>query len=106
MPMRGTGRLEVPQQTLALGLTPPAVVVQALSGLLAPGINGLPQGSQVPFGVAHQRDEDFALASTLAAKAAHDLLQGLAQFLRLLTQGLGRRGALARNRLDEAKEFF
>jgi len=60
----------------------------------------------VPFGVAHQRDEDFALAATLAAKAAHDLLQGLAQLLRLLTQGLGRRGALARKRLEESKEFF
>jgi hypothetical protein len=33
-------------------------------------------------------------------------LQGLAQLLRLLTQGLGRRGALARHRLDESKEFF
>ena len=60
----------------------------------------------MPFGVAHQRDEDFALASTLAAKAAHDLLQGLVQLLRLLTQGLGRRGAVARDRLDESQEFF
>ena len=42
--MCGTGSLEVPQQTLALGLTPPAVLVQALSGLLAPGLNGLTQG--------------------------------------------------------------
>jgi hypothetical protein len=60
----------------------------------------------VPFGVAYQRDEDFALASTLAAKATHDLLQGLAQLLRLLTQGLGRQGAWACNRLDESKDFF
>ena len=58
------------------------------------------------FGVAHQSDKDFALASALPAKAAHDLFEGLAQLLGLLTQGLGRRRALARDRLNEAKEFF
>jgi len=44
VPMCGTGGLEVPKQTLALGLTPHAVLVQALSGLLAPCLNGLTQG--------------------------------------------------------------
>jgi len=60
----------------------------------------------VPLGFAHQFDEDFPLTSALAAKAAHGLVQVLAQFLRLLTQGLGRRGALACDRLDEAQAFF
>jgi len=44
VPMCGTGGLEVPKQTLALGLTPHAVLVHALSGLLAPCLNGLTQG--------------------------------------------------------------
>jgi mannitol/fructose-specific phosphotransferase system IIA component (Ntr-type) len=60
----------------------------------------------VSFGGTHQLDEDFALASALATKAAHDLLQALAQLLRLLTQGLGRWRALACDRLDEAQDFF
>ena len=58
------------------------------------------------FSFAHQFDKDFALASALSAKTAHDLLQGLAQLLPLLTQGLCWWRALARDRLDEAQEFF
>ena len=60
----------------------------------------------MPFGFAHQCDEDFALTSALAAKAAHDFFQALTQLLRLLAQGLGRRCALARDRLEEPEEFF
>lgn len=60
----------------------------------------------MPLGLAHQVDEDFALATALSAKAAHDLVQALAQLLGLLTQGLGWRRAWARDRLDEAKDFF
>src|SRR6516164_7622654 len=104
--MCGMGSLEVPPPPLALGLTPHAVLVQALSGLLAPGFNGVPQDEQVPFGFAHQLDKDCALASALAAKAAHDLLQDLAQLPGLLTHGLGWRGALAHDDLDEAQDFF
>ncbi len=54
------------------------------------------------FSFAHQRDKDFALTSALSAKTAHDLLQGLAQLLCLLIQGLGWWRALARDRLDES----
>jgi len=60
----------------------------------------------VPFRFTHQFDEDVALASALATKAAHDFFQALAQLLCLLTDDLGRRRALARDRLDEAQEFF
>jgi hypothetical protein len=42
--MGGTGGLQIAPQTLALGRTPPAVVMQAFSGVLAPGFNGMPQG--------------------------------------------------------------
>jgi hypothetical protein len=44
VPMGGTGGLQIAEQTLALGRTPPAVVMQAFSGLLAPGFKGMPQG--------------------------------------------------------------
>ncbi len=44
VPMGGTGGIQIAQQTLALGCTPPAVVMQACSGLLAPGFNGSPEG--------------------------------------------------------------
>jgi len=44
VPMGGTGGLQIAQQTLALGRTPPVVVMQAFSGVLAPGFNGIPQG--------------------------------------------------------------
>ena len=106
MPLRGAGSLEVPQQALALGRAPGAVVVQELSGLLHPALHGITQLAQVPLGCAHQLDKDFALASALAAKAAQDLFQGLAQCLSLDAQGLGRRGALTRDRLDASKIFF
>ena len=58
------------------------------------------------FGFAHQFDEDLALASALATKAAHDFFQVLMQLLGVLTQCLGRRRVLARDRLDEVQEFF
>lgn len=51
----------------------------------------------MPLGLAHQIDEDFAMATALAAKAVHDLFQALAQLLGLLTQGLGWRCALTRD---------
>jgi hypothetical protein len=84
VPMGGAGGLEVPQQTLALGVAPGAVLVQAGAGLLRPCLNGLAQLSQVSLGFTHQFDEDFALASALAAKTAHGLVEGLAQLLRVV----------------------
>ena len=60
----------------------------------------------MPLGLAHQLDEDLALAAALSAKAVHDLFQGPAELLALVTQGLGRRGALARDRLEESQGFF
>ena len=60
----------------------------------------------MPLGLAHQVDEDFALATALSAKAAHDLFQALAQLLGLMTQGLGWRRVLVCDRLDVSKDFF
>ena len=61
---------------------------------------------QVPFGLAYQLDEDFALAPALTAKAVHDLVQALVQLLRLGFQGRGGEGALLGNPFDEVKVFF
>jgi hypothetical protein len=44
VPMGGAGGLQVPQQPLALSLTPHTVLVQELSGVLAPGFQRLPEG--------------------------------------------------------------
>ena len=74
--------------------------------MLGPRLNGIAQLQQTPLGLAYQLDKDFALASALSAKTAHDLLQGLAQLLRLLPQGLCGWRALARDRLDESQDFF
>jgi hypothetical protein len=43
VPMGVACGLEVLKQALALGLTPGAVLVQALSGLLNPSFNGMTQ---------------------------------------------------------------
>ncbi len=101
LPMGSAGGFEVAQQALALGLTEGSRVVQKGLRLLGPGRNGLAEGQQVPFGLAHQRDEDFALAPTLPPKAPHNLLQGLVQLMRLVAQwGRGER-RLPRDPLDE-----
>jgi len=56
----------------------------------------------MPFRFTYQLDEDVALASALATKAAHDFFQALGELLCLVTQGLGRRRALVCDRHDES----
>jgi hypothetical protein len=60
----------------------------------------------VLFGLADQLDEDFALAPALAAKAPHDLLQGLLQLLSRVFQSWSWEGALLADPLDEVEDFF
>ena len=79
LPMRVARGLQVAQQALALRLAQVGVLVQERLGLLGRDRNGTAQVQQVLFSLAHQRDEDFALAPALAAKATHDLVQGLAE---------------------------
>ena len=50
---------------------------EVLLGLEAQGFDGFPQGKELLFGVTHQRHEDATLTSTTAAKAAHDLGEGV-----------------------------
>ncbi len=106
LPMGNAGGFQVAQQALALGLTEGSRVVQEGFRLLGPGLNGPAESQQVPFGLAHQRDEDFALAPALPTKTPHDLLQGLVQRMRLVAQwGRGER-RLPRDPLDELQAFF
>ena len=100
------GGFQVAQQALALGLTEGRRVEQECFRLLGPGLNGPPEVQQVPFGLAHQRDEDFALAPALPTKASHDLVQGLTQLTSLMVQrGRGERGLLG-DPFNELERFF
>ena len=106
LPMRVARGLQVTQQALALRLAQVGVLVQERFGLLGPGRNATAQVQQVLFGLAHQRDEDFALAPAPAAKATHDLVQGLVELLSGVLQARGRARALLADALDEVQEFF
>ena len=80
--------------------------MQERFGLLGPGRNATAQVQQVLFGLAHQRDEDFALAPAPAAKATHDLVQGLVELLSGVLQARGRARALLADPLEEVQHFF
>jgi hypothetical protein len=82
------------------------VLVQEVFGLLGPRLNGIAQVQQLPLGLAHQLDKDFALASALTAEPPHHLLQTLMQLMGLRAQGRGGNGALLAHALDEVKVFF
>jgi hypothetical protein len=74
VPMSVAGSLQLPKQAPALGLAPGAVLVQVFPGLRRPGRHGMAPREERPFGFAPQFDEDCALATALATKAAHDLV--------------------------------
>ena len=100
------GRLQVAKQVLTLSLAELGVLDQEGFGLLSPRLYGLIQVQQVTLGLTHQFDEDFALASTLAAETSHDFLQTLIALKRLRAQGRGGSGALLADSLDDMKVFF
>jgi len=106
LPMRVARGLQVASQALALRLAQVGVLVQERLCLLGPERNGTAQLQQVLCGLAHQRDQDFALAPALAAKATHDLVQGLVEFLSGVLQSRGRERALLADPLDEVQHFF
>lgn len=82
------------------------VLVQEGFGLLGPRLNGIAPLQQVPLGLAHQLDKDFALASALTAKTPHHLLQSLMQLMSLRAQGRSRPGTLLADARDEMEGFF
>jgi len=81
-------------------------VCEVLLGLEAQGFDGFPQGKELLFGVTHQRHEDATLTSTTAAKAAHDLGEGVLQALGLVLELGGPVVALLRDVVDERERFF
>ena len=56
--------------------------------------------------MTHQRHEDATLTSTTAAKAAHDLGEGVLQALGLVLELGGPVVALLRDVVDERERFF
>ena len=67
---------------------------------------GLSQVEQVLFGLAHQAEEDFALAPTLPTKTMHELLQSTLELVGLRLQRGRWGGRLVRNLRDELEDFF
>jgi hypothetical protein len=65
--------LQVALHALPLALGQMSRALEALLGRLGQCSDGASQCQKLLFGLAHQADEDFALAPALAAKAAHDL---------------------------------
>lgn len=104
--MRVAGGFQVATHARALGLTQVGSLVQACFGILCPVCNGTPQVSSLSCGLAHQRDEDCALAPALTATAPHDLVQGLVQRVRGGRQSRGWDRALLTDALDEVQDFF
>jgi len=106
VPIRVAGGCEIAQQTSTTGLIQVRGLAQEVLGLLGPGGNGTAQFKQLLFGLTHQRDEDFAVAPTLAAKAPHALLQRLVESLSGGLQSRGRDRALRADAFEEVQEFF
>ena len=69
------GCLQVAPQAFTLVLGQRGRTLEALLCSLCQHANGASQLQKLLFGLAHQADEDFALASALVAKAAHDLFE-------------------------------
>lgn len=80
--------------------------LETLLRRMGAGHDGLAKVEQVLFGLAHQTEEDFALATTLPTKAVHDLLQGMLELLGLRLQRGRWRGPLSRDLRDELENFF
>ena len=74
--------------------------------VLTKRLDGLAEIKELPFGVAHQRHEDAALPSALAAKSPHDLCQLLLQMLGLAPQEDGAAVASLRKSCNALKSFF
>ena len=79
---------------------------EVLLGLEAQGFDGFPQCKELLFGLTHQRHEDATLPSTTAAKAAHDLSEGVLQALGLVLELGSPAVALLRDVVDERERFF
>ena len=98
--MRVASGLQVATQALALDRTQGGRLVEEIVRFLGPGLNATAQVQQLLFRLAHQCDEDFALAPALPAKATHNLFEVLAQLLHVVLQCCGGQAALSGDPLD------
>ena len=89
-----------------LGLTQGERVLEAFLGLQAQGCDRFTQCKELLFGLTHQRHENAPLTSTAAAKAPHDLCEGVFQVLGLAVELGGPVAALLRDMVDELERFF
>lgn len=100
------GDLQVVQPACTLGFGQMGGALEALLCGLGQGGNGVATLQKLLFSLAHQADKDFALATALAAKAAHDLREGVMQGVGLRFQRGRCRGAVRRDGPDELEDFF
>ena len=98
--------LEVVFHTLALPRRQMGCVLERVLRGLGQGGNGASQLQELLFGLAHQADEDFAVAPALAATAAHELLERVVERVGLRLQCGRLRGTVGRDELDEVEDFF
>jgi hypothetical protein len=80
MTHRGSECLNEP---LPLSLTEPRRLLKASLGLLGKGRDVFAQFKELMFRLTNELNQDFALASTAAAKAAHDFGETVLQDLNL-----------------------
>lgn len=73
---------------------------------MRPGGQGATKIEQLLFRSPHKGDEDLALAPTLAAKAPHDLVQRLVEFLSGKFQARAWKRTLLADAFQEVEEFF
>jgi hypothetical protein len=99
-------RGERQRETRTLRLPQGARGFEAFLGLEAEGLHGLTQCKERLFGLTHARHEDAPVTSATAAKAPHDLGEGVLQVWGLVVEWEGPAGALLREVGDERKRFF
>jgi hypothetical protein len=92
------GGSEVRTESLTLCLAQRRRFLKARVGLLAQGHDILPHVKELLFCVTHQCDEDFPVATTTAAKTAHDFAEGVHENF----NGLAETRAVVTALLDDA----
>jgi len=103
MAHRGAQVLTEPR---TLGLTERRRLFQRRLSLLSKRGDVFAQIKELLFGLANQFDEDFALATTAATKAAHDFAEALLQVLHVGVQSRAATTARLGDVDNEVERFF
>lgn len=104
--MRAEGLTERGSQALAPGIIEMSGEFKTRLSGLCQSNDGLSELEQAGFRVAYQAQEHFALATTLAAKTAHDLLEVVVETVCLALQRRRLRDALRGEVCNELEDFF